>query len=309
MNLPAYTNPWGEPSERQYPMFNSISPFQVTKESPRGEALYQARLEKKMDARQEKAIKESFERNFESGQRPPETEVEGLQILFKAQEIADMPTGTAFERIKREKKAYSKVDDILDSDLIDDTQKTQLLESLGISKEDADYYQVAKLSNDEKQEYVLEQIATIARLEPNNRHAMLEELAKGRRLVNGKLLVANGVLDDLEDMGLISASEKKMLKDLKIKDGEVLQDLSVSGRGSGARLKKLTKAEINARLIDAPKARATTGGGARALQLQEAPQIQRIAAKSIVQPNMNNINQAIARIGQSATRSQLRGQI
>jgi hypothetical protein len=148
------------------------------------------------------------------------------------QSVASMPSTTEFEKLSKEKKAYAMVDDILNN--LTPEQQAIALSQLGIPIEDATYYNVSRNSNDLKTAWVNDMVNSTS-----DRAKMLETLVSYRREVNGTLILADGVVDNLFNDGIISQSEKTMLKNLKIgKDGKVKTKLS--GRGKKVTLKKVS---------------------------------------------------------------------
>lgn len=320
MNLPAYTDPFGQESERQFPLLNAISPIKITEERPEGERLYQDSVQEKRVRNQEKAIRESFERSAQAGIEPPKAEVGRLQTLFDVDDLNKPESETAFERITREKKVFKKVDDILESDLVSDEQKTQLLESLGVNRGDAEYWQVAKLTNDEKIEYVMERVVNVAQ-STKDRGELIQMLAAGRKKVNGKILVSNGILDNLEDRKLITYAEKKMLKNFFFKEGES-PEVALSGRGSGATSKsiKARKTAIKDYYTDLARIeykspvrgiKPILGRSAEAVSSVETPQLraQQVSPVRIPGADMKALESSLQGLARAGTQSQLRSQV
>lgn len=101
-----------------------------------------------------------------------------------------------------------------------------------------EYYSIASKTVAEKKDYVLDELSKVVK-GSNDRGVMLQWLADNRKEIDGKILASQGVLKELRDMGLITSSEYKQLNDLKYnEDGSV--KLDVTGRGSSAKIKKLT---------------------------------------------------------------------
>lgn len=250
-NLPAYRDPFGRESKRQFPLINAINPLRVTEVDPLGEELYLQNQKKRELTRTERKIKESFEKMAEEGPVSG-SKIEELQTLFKVRDVATMPESNDFERITKEKKVFAKVDDILDSTLIDDDSKNDVLESLGVSREDAEYYGAARLTNDEKTAFVLNEIQS---MESKDRPSMLRMLVAGRKEVNGKMLVTDGVVDEIYRSGLITEEEKKQLKNSSMTRDNTFQ-LKTSGRGSGSKIKSIKVAAIKPSAIKLVQQRA-----------------------------------------------------
>lgn len=142
---------------------------------------------------------------------------------------ARLVSGSRFEQLKQEKAVYDDVAALLDGGL-NDEQLSAGLQQLGVSQEDAQYYDVARQTNDLKTGYMQDFIEGYS----GNRNEMISEMAELRRKVAGKHILANGVIEDLYDLGMITNAERKFLKSIDTgKDGK----LKVSG-GSGKKKKK-----------------------------------------------------------------------
>ena len=150
-----------------------------------------------------------------------------------------MPIDTPFQVLQKEKAAFKKIDEILESDIVDEDGKTRVIESLGIQREDADYWTIAKLTNDEKTQFLLDQITEIARTS-RDRSEMLNLIAENRLIVNGKQIAADGVITEMFNRNLITKAERNLLKDLEFtrENGELV--VKPTGRGRGASIKKIT---------------------------------------------------------------------
>ena len=78
----------------------------------------------------------------------------------------------------------------------------------------------------------------IGKLDTKNRGYLINYLVSQRKVINGDMVLANGVVDELYERQIISESEKKMLKNLKIVDGKPVTKLT--GRGKKTALKKVS---------------------------------------------------------------------
>jgi len=126
--------------------------------------------------------------------------------------VISMPEDSAYQRAIKEQKKYTLVDDILDN--LEPEQQAQALSQLGISAEEATYYNVAKQTNAIKAIFVEEEIR---RLIENgaNKNDVLTQMAKWRKSINGQILLSNGVIDDLVDNSIISYADGKLLKQIE----------------------------------------------------------------------------------------------
>jgi hypothetical protein len=159
--------------------------------------------------------------------------------------VISMPESTNYEKAVKEDAAYKLVSKILDSSLTADEQK-QALNDLGITPEDASYYNIARQPNDLKYIYVTDEIG---KLNPSDRSQLLNYLVSQRKDVNGNMILSNGVVDDLYDDQIITKSERDQLKALSIKNGQVKTKLS--GRGKKVTIKKVSLPKASD--VQAPK--------------------------------------------------------
>lgn len=138
----------------------------------------------------------------------------GLDVTEKELEsaylgiVSSMPPKSKYEKAIKDSKLYSLSSSIYGDEDLSESQK-QLLNSkvasqIGIKAEDLEYYQVANDENNLKTIYVLEAL--------QGQENVIPYLEQGRRKVNEKQLVSNGVIDNLVDEGLISDIEGKRLK-------------------------------------------------------------------------------------------------
>lgn len=138
----------------------------------------------------------------------------GLDVTEKELEsaylgtVSSLPSKSKYEKAIKDSKLYSLSSSIYGDEDLSESQK-QLLNSkvasqIGIKTEDLEYYQVANDENNIKTIYVLEAL--------QGQKNVIPYLEQGRRKVNEKQLVSNGVIDNLVDEGLISEIEGKRLK-------------------------------------------------------------------------------------------------
>ena len=227
-SLPAYEDPLGNPSERQLPVLNAITPFTVTEEKEDFSRVYEKIVGEKKMRRAETLAKENIKngdvaRNINN------------KLMFLADDevvtldygkVMNMPSGSAMERAKKEKATYSFIGQLMESGA-DDTDIDEILTKLKVPREDAEYYNIARQDNAIKSAYVFDVLQNI-----QTREEMLQFLASNRKEVNGEIIAANGVIDELYEEGLLTYEEKNQLK--KIKQGSDGQlKIKTSGSGSG----------------------------------------------------------------------------
>jgi hypothetical protein len=154
--------------------------------------------------------------------------------ILDLSQVTSMPSSSDYQKQLKEKKAFSLVDDILN---LSQDQQLNALHALGITPDDAGYYQIAKQSNDLKTTYINDELGRIGAT-TNDRGQLINYLVSQRKEVNGEQILTNGVIDNLFDDGLITKSEQRMLKNLTIKGGKVKTKLT--GRGRTATLKRVS---------------------------------------------------------------------
>lgn len=216
----AYTNPFGEESRR--PRAGLLLPYTPGIADDRFNAPAEARQrklrlnaqEKKLKKEAEKFLSDSELKSMEESLPASSIQDENLRamaVYMNLDKVIDMPESTAVEKAEKRSAAFSKVDNILENQEIPQEIKPQLIQALGITEQEADYYMVAKQNNDIKLQYVVEQATQLG----EDRNTFINSLVRMRQEVNGKKIAANGVIDDLYEMGLLTSNERKMLKELE----------------------------------------------------------------------------------------------
>lgn len=141
--------------------------------------------------------------------------------------INSMPSSTNLGKVKKDKEVWSAAEKIITSG-VSEAEQSSVLQKLGISKEDAQYYATAKSSNDEKTAYVLDNTAKLEGKE------LYDQLVNWRKPVNGAMVLSDGVINNLVDEGMITSEQGKALKKI---------DYTRSGKlkvSSGSKGKKIT---------------------------------------------------------------------
>lgn len=112
------------------------------------------------------------------------------------------------QQLKQEKEMFSDVAKVLDS-TVPESIKLQALNQIGVSESDGTYFMAAREAADVRGEFVKEYVAGV----PHEQ--LLETLSPLRRQVGGKMVLTNGIIDDLYNDGVITIAEKKYLKSLE----------------------------------------------------------------------------------------------
>jgi hypothetical protein len=217
----------------------------------------------------------------------------GQTDTLNVKDILDMPENTAMERVSKSQEAYKKAAELIgelyypkDKVLApNQTEVEAALQKIGITPENASYYYFANQSDAEKIALVDETISTL-----KDRGEVFKYLANGRKEINGKFIVSSGVITHLEDTGVLSKEEAKQLRDFRLgEDGKA--NVKVSGRGSGAKIKKISiaKASGGAKIKTAKLKKLT---GLKASTSSNAPS--RVTPKvAVLNPNNYKVNPTI----------------
>ena len=165
--------------------------------------------------------------------------------MSRSREIAAMPEDNKYNKAIKESKAYSHAQNILElpDKALSEKEKLSLIEKMGISKEDVEYYQVAKDNTNLKTLYVMDKVSKIS-----DHGQLMDELIKFKKTVNNKEVLSDEVVNNLVDEGLISKAEAKALKALKLDDKGTSIKTGATGKGKGGRRasgKARTKALLN----------------------------------------------------------------
>ncbi len=154
-----------------------------------------------------------------------------------------MPATNRFEKSLKDSKLFSSLNTIETNETLSDTQKQvlkqKIADTLNRPVQDLETYQVAKQNTDTKTLFVLDQIDTFT-----TGDEMMRFLIQGRKPVNGKLIISDGVITNLVDDGILSAQFGKELKRLDInEDGSLKRKRAKikTGRAKVSARSKATK--------------------------------------------------------------------
>jgi hypothetical protein len=288
-SLPARETPFGGESQRQFPGINAVSPFSISQEKPEEKAFYDARKGMRDETKKaNKIIKEIEEgsvsgevdtskllgdqaikvtkKKLEAGMEVTPQELEAV-YLSKA---TSMPSSNRYEKSQRDSELWSKSGSIMDDENLSEAQKqtlqTKIATELGISNQDLDYYQVAKQDVAPKTLYAYDKLDQSKSFDD-----FMKYLVNGRKPVNGKILVSDGVIDNLVDDGVIPYALGKELKNIDLDSSGKIK--SSKGKARGKASEKALTARKNALnqlgedlkkvSIGSGKIRATSGSGGK----------------------------------------------
>jgi hypothetical protein len=250
-NLQPYTDLQGNPSKRDYPLINAVSPYQVTQQKEPAAGMLQTLQSQKIGNDVQKRADEAFlagDATASVGGGTYRYVEDGTLKKIETNKVTSMPEGSNYQKALKEKEAYKLVDNIMASGLKPE-EKQQALQDLGISTEDATYYNIAKESTDLKNVYITDEINRIMS-GTTDRGQMLNYLASQRKEVNGDMILADAVVTQLYNDEIISKSEATMLKNLKIVNGKPV--VKLTGRGAKTAIKKVSALGTPTK-ISAPK--------------------------------------------------------
>ncbi len=162
------------------------------------------------------------------------------KLTWATRKLSETPDADAskFQWAKWEKEKWSAIGDVLKDDELDIQEQVMIGERLGVSSEDMLYFDIAKETNDLKYIWIEEGIKDIMSTS-NDRQDMLEFLVDNRKEVGGRMILAQTMVDDLYKAGYITKAERNYIKKFRWGEG-VEPEVDVTGRGSGARLKKIS---------------------------------------------------------------------
>lgn len=166
--------------------------------------------------------------------KTPSGEYKAIDI----QSIVNMPSDTAYEKQLKRDEAFKVLDDI---EGLSVAQTTKYLEKIGITKEEAEYYNIASASPAARIAYISDELQGVPQ------EKFMETLAQYRKDVNGKRILTNDGVDALFNEGVISTAEKKYLKSVTFnKKSGALK----TGTGKKKKPKRITVKRVS---IKAPK--------------------------------------------------------
>jgi hypothetical protein len=246
--LQPYTDIYGQPSKRDYPILNAVSPYKVTQEKSKEAEMvgrYQlGKIQRGVEKRADEAFVSGDTKAQVTGKIFRYIDDSGALKKIDTGKVTNLPEGSDYEKAVREKAAYGLADDILKLPV---DEQAAAFATIGISPEDAVYYNTAKQEVRLKSLYVDEEIS---KLDTSNRANLVNYLISQRKEVNGDMVLTNTIIGELADKGMISAAEETMLKNLKIVNGKPVTKLT--GRGKKTTLKKVSLPTSTSK-IKAPK--------------------------------------------------------
>lgn len=126
---------------------------------------------------------------------------------INVQKVIDLPESNNYQKQLKQDEALKLVQPLLESGK-SEQEVSDLLTQIGITKEDAQYYIIAKQSPEAKIGYISDQLQNVSS------DQLLSVLSGYRREVGGKSVLTSDGIDTLYQEGVITYDEKKHLKSL-----------------------------------------------------------------------------------------------
>lgn len=142
---------------------------------------------------------------------------------------------TIVAKAKLDSKKYSDAIKILNSPL-NNSEKNEAFKKMGLSIDDVTYYDTASQKDSIKSLYVTEELKNIS----GDRQSLFNKLTEWRKSVNDKMILSNKVIDDLVDQEIITKEEGSTLKKFSYSGEKGKYRVKMTGRGTGAKLKKIS---------------------------------------------------------------------
>lgn len=150
--------------------------------------------------------------------------------------------------IEERTDVYKEMNKVMDDEFYTDEQKEAILKASGADPKNVEYYTLASKDQDVRLQELMPQLDNM------DSPQVVEFLMQGRRVVGGKQLVSNGMVDYLYENDYISEGEKKAIKALKYDEIQDKFYFSKSYTGGGSGSGKLTYKQAQALFkVDLPK--------------------------------------------------------
>ena len=161
-----------------------------------------------------------------------------LSTVYLSQALK-MPKSNRYETSQRNSALWNKSGSLYDNEDLTAEQKeilqNRIASELGVSRQDLDIYQVAKQDNDSKTLYAYDKLDQSQSFDDFMRY-----LVNGRKPINGKILVSDGVINNLVEDGLIPEALGDDIKDIDLKEDGTLKTGTKSRKKSAAARAKAT---------------------------------------------------------------------
>jgi len=204
--------------------------------------------------------------------RPELATPQEIAIYYESR-VTQPKSISAYESAVYENDIWKQVSNINSRESLTQTQKDEasmaLLSNIGVTPEDYKYHVVAKQDNDIKSLYAEEEITKLI-ASGVSREEIDQWLVDNRKEVDGKQVLTSGVIDYLVDQNILSYSQGKDLKSIKVSGSGAKK--SVTKKSS--KVKKPKK--ISFKAIKPPKVKIVKS---TASSYFKAPKIKRVRIK------------------------------
>lgn len=127
--------------------------------------------------------------------------------------VKSMPSTNRYDEATKKSKAYSVASQIMDAP-VSKEEKEKYLKEIGISYNEANYYDIASRDTNEKSSFVTKQLDSLQNQNVTQKE-FLTYLENLRKNVNGERIASDGVIDNLVTDGYIPYETGKALKKVK----------------------------------------------------------------------------------------------
>ncbi len=285
-SVPARLDQFGNPIPNQNRGLNAISPLRVTTENPVAKEDYDFIKEKAKLEKEKRYLKTQLKNEVQENVTAPKVGASdseyiqgtGLRKLTDAEkdrvdtylefgkavtreqlenkylgDLSTLPSSNRYQTSIRKKDFLAKLSTIENDEKLSEEQKTvlkvRIASELKLKVNDLENYVIASGTNDEKTLHAYDQIDKSKSFDDTMRY-----LVNGRKPINGKMLVSDGVIDNLVADGVIPYALGKDIKEIDLnEDGSRKGKIkarssrrSRGGRSSGRSSKKSNTAQLKA---------------------------------------------------------------
>lgn len=164
----------------------------------------------------------------------------------KVIDLSEPTKGQGIDAYVNQNWKYTKAREVYSSTAPKEA-KAKALKQLGVEEKDAEYDYKATRDNDIKAQYVIDKAKSLSR------EQFMDRMLTGRvESVTGTRFISDGVIDKLEDAGLLSDAEAKALKKIKYDKTGKKEGGSGSGKAKKINLSDAQKVNIKISGGDAP---------------------------------------------------------
>lgn len=154
----------------------------------------------------------------------------------------NLPNKTKYQKSIRDSELYSDFNRIESDENLSEAQRVvltkKLAEELGETPENLKLYSIVKQSNDHKTQYTLDGLQNKSPVQK------AKFILEGRKVINGKMIVSDGVVDNMVEDGLISKDQGKYIKSLEWNEQTKQVEAKVSKKSGRKKKIKITPVSI-----------------------------------------------------------------